>query len=86
MHRLLMFLCLTACVRAAADEKTNALTAFSGALERLAATVAPAVVQVQVSSWCASASASSEECCDLYILPGGRLGRHRRSFGIHHHQ
>jgi len=61
MQRLLIVLCLTACVRAAGGEKTNTLTAFSGALERLAATVAPAVVQVQVSSWCASASASSEE-------------------------
>ena len=61
MQRFLIVLCLTACVQAAGDEKTNALTAFSGALERLAATVAPAVVQVQVSSWCASASASSQE-------------------------
>jgi serine protease Do len=61
MQRFLIVLCLTACVRAAGDEKTNALTAYSGALERLAATVAPAVVQVQISSWCASASASSEE-------------------------
>jgi serine protease Do len=50
-----MVLSLTACLQAA-DEKAKALTDFSGALERLAATVAPAVVQVQVSAWCASDS------------------------------
>jgi serine protease Do len=55
MQRLLIFLCLAACAPAA-DEKTKALADFSGALERLAATVAPAVVQVQVSAWCASDS------------------------------
>jgi serine protease Do len=59
MQRFLIALCLTACVQAA-DKKTNALTGFSGALERLAATVAPAVVQVQVSTWCASGSANGE--------------------------
>jgi len=36
----------------AADQKTSALSQLSGALEQLAATVAPAVVQVQVSAWC----------------------------------
>jgi len=53
-----MVLCLSACLPAA-DEKTKALADFSGALERLAATVAPAVVQVQVSAWCASDSGVS---------------------------
>jgi len=60
MPRFLIVLCLAARMLAAGEEKTNALTAFSGALERLAATVAPAVVQVQVSSWCAPASGSEE--------------------------
>jgi serine protease Do len=58
MQRLLIVLCLAACAPAA-DEKTKALADFSGALERLAATVAPAVVQVQVSAWCASDSGSA---------------------------
>ena len=61
-------------------------SSISGALERLAATVAPAVVQVQVSAWCASASANGEDAASVGILPGRRLGRHRRSLGIHHHQ
>ena len=65
MRRFLIVLCLAACARAAADEKTNALAEFSGALERLAATVAPAVVQVQVSAWCASASANREDAASL---------------------
>lgn len=65
MQRFLIVLCLTACLRAAGDEKANALTAFSAALERLAATVAPAVVQVQVSSWCPSASANREDAAIL---------------------
>ena len=56
MQRYLIALCLAVCVRPAEAEKTSALAEFSGALERLAATVAPAVVQVQVSAWCASAS------------------------------
>jgi serine protease Do len=60
MQRFLMALCLATCARAGGGEKTNALADFSGALERLAATVAPAVVQVQVSGWCASGSASAE--------------------------
>jgi len=61
MQRFVIFLCLAASVRGAGGEKTNALAEFSGALERLAATVAPAVVQVQVSAWCASASANRED-------------------------
>ena len=58
MRRFLILLSLTVGLQAA-DEKTKALTDFSGALERLAATVAPAVVQVQVSAWCASDSGSA---------------------------
>jgi len=58
MRRFLIVLILTACLQAG-DEKTKALNDFSGALERLAATVAPAVVQVQVSAWCASDSGSA---------------------------
>jgi serine protease Do len=53
-----MVLSVAACLQAA-DDKTKALAEFSGALERLAATVAPAVVQVQVSAWCASDSGSA---------------------------
>jgi len=49
----------------AADEKTGALVEFSSALERLAATVAPAVVQVQVSAWCSSASVDSDDAATL---------------------
>jgi serine protease Do len=64
MQRLLMVLCLAACVRAA-DEKAGAFAQFSSGLERLAATVAPAVVQVQVSGWCASASANCEDAAIL---------------------
>src|SRR5271165_7299602 len=56
--RFLIVLFLAVRVWAAGDEKTNALAQFSGSLERLAATVAPAVVQVQVSGWCGSESAS----------------------------
>jgi S1-C subfamily serine protease len=64
MKRLLAVLCLSGCLQAA-EEKTNALAGFSGALERLAATVAPAVVQVQVSSWCASGSGAGEDAATL---------------------
>ena len=64
MQRFLLILCLTVSVQAA-DDKTNALAGFSGALERLAATVAPAVVQVQVSAWCASRSAGGEDAATL---------------------
>ncbi len=63
MQRFLIALCLTACLRAA-DDKTK-LAEFSGALERLAATVAPAVVQVQVSGWCASRSANGQDAAIL---------------------
>ena len=59
-HSLLCSMC-----RPAEAEKTSALAEFSGALERLAASVAPAVVQVQVSAWCASASASGEDAMAL---------------------
>ena len=64
-ERFLIVLCLAACARAGGGEKTNALAEYSGALERLAATVAPAVVQVQVSAWCASASANREDAATL---------------------
>jgi serine protease Do len=59
VRELLILLSLAACARAA-DDKTNALGSFSGALERLAATVSP-VVQVQVSAWCAPGQSSSDE-------------------------
>jgi serine protease Do len=49
----------------AADVKTGAFAQFSSGLERLAATVAPAVVQVQVSGWCAAASANGEDAAIL---------------------
>jgi len=65
VRRFLIFLSLVACASAAADDRTNGLIQFSGALERLAGTVAPAVVQVQVSAWCASASASAEDAASL---------------------
>jgi S1-C subfamily serine protease len=65
MQRFLIVLCLAASAQAAADQKTNALAEFSGSLERLAATVAPAVVQVQVSAWCASDSANPENAAFL---------------------
>ena len=65
IQRFLIVLCLTACVGAAEDRKTNTLADFSGALERLAATVAPAVVQVQVSAWCGAASDSGENAAIL---------------------
>jgi S1-C subfamily serine protease len=65
VRRFLLFLPLMACAAAAADDRTNGLIQFSGALERLAATVGPAVVQVQVSAWCASASANGEDTASL---------------------
>ena len=65
MQRFLIVLCLAASAQAAADKKTNALAEFSGSLERLAATVAPAVVQVQVSAWCAPDSANRENAAIL---------------------
>lgn len=60
MQRFLIIVCLSACAQGAANDRTNALADFSGALERLAATVAPAVVQVQVAAWCAGDSADGE--------------------------
>ena len=60
MQRFLMVLCLSACAQAAANDRANALADFSGALERLAATVSPAVVQIQVSAWCAADSSDGE--------------------------
>ena len=65
MQRFLIVLCLSACAQAAANDKTNALADYSGALERLAATVAPAVVQVQVSAWCAPDSPGGERSATL---------------------
>jgi serine protease Do len=65
VRRFLIFLFLAACAPAATDDRTNGLTQFSGALERLAATVGPAVVQVQVSAWCASAPANGEDASSL---------------------
>ena len=65
MRRFLIFLFLVACASAAGDDRTDGLAQFSGALERLAATVAPAVVQVQVSAWCASAPANGEDVASL---------------------
>lgn len=60
MRRLLIALCLTLSAQAAVNEKTNPLAEFSAGLERLADTVGPAVVQVQVSAWCASDSSDDE--------------------------
>src|ERR1017187_7156745 len=65
VRRFLTFFCLVACASAAADDRTNGLTPSSGALERLAGTVGPAVVQVQVSAWCASALANGEDAASL---------------------
>ena len=60
MQRFLIVLFLSVCAQAAANDRANALADFSGALERLAATVGPAVVQVQVSGWCAADSSDGE--------------------------
>src|ERR1035438_4720302 len=65
VRRVLVYLSLVTCAWAAADERTNGLIQFSGALERLASTVGPAVVQVQVSAWCASALANGEDAASL---------------------
>ena len=64
MRRFLIFLLMT-CATALADDGTNGLTQFSGALERLAGAVGPAVVQVQVTAWCASAGASTDDSSSL---------------------
>ena len=69
MQRFFIVFCLAACVRAA-DDRTGALAQFSGAVERLASTVAPAVVQVQVSSWCGSPSAKGEDAVVLTSCRG----------------
>src|ERR1035438_5977247 len=65
VRRFLISLFLAACAPAATDDRTNGLIQFSGALERLAATVGPAVVQVQVSAWCAPALANGEDAASL---------------------
>jgi len=65
MQRFLIVLCLVTSVQAAADKKTSALVEFSGALEQLAATVAPAVVQVQVSAWCPGETSDAEDAATL---------------------
>jgi len=54
MNQLSIVLSLAACLQGAQNEKTNTFAQFDGTLERLAATIAPAVVQVQVSAWCPS--------------------------------
>ena len=64
MQRFLVLLCLATCIRAA-DDKSKTLAEFSGELERLAAAVAPAVVQVQVSAWCAPDPISRENAAML---------------------
>jgi S1-C subfamily serine protease len=64
MHRLVLLLCLATCFRAAED-KSKALGEFSGEIERLAAAVAPAVVQVQVSGWCAPDPTNRENAAAL---------------------
>ena len=72
MRRFLIVLLTVVFPLAAADDRTNGLTQFSGALERLAGTVGPAVVQVQVSAWCAAAQANGD--------------RHGRQKHRHHRQ
>jgi serine protease Do len=64
MHRFLVLLCLATCIRAA-DDTSKTLAQFSGELERLAAAVAPAVVQVQVSAWCAPDPTNRENAAVL---------------------
>jgi serine protease Do len=64
MQRFLVLLGLATCIRAAED-KSKTLAEFSGELERLAATVGPAVVQVQVSAWCAPDPTNRENAAVL---------------------
>ncbi|PWT97645.1 MAG: peptidase S1 [Terriglobia bacterium] len=64
MRRFLVLICVATCIRAAED-KSRSLAEFSGELERLAAAVAPAVVQVRVSAWCAPESATRENAATL---------------------
>src|SRR5579871_4979771 len=59
MQRLLALVCVATGLWAAED-KSKTMAEFSGELERLAAAVAPAVVQVQVSSWCAPETSTRE--------------------------
>jgi serine protease Do len=62
MQRSLIALCIAACViQAAVAQKTAPLPELSSALERLAAAVAPAVVQVQVSGWCGAGATGAED-------------------------
>ena len=65
MGRCSAILLLLSCAAAAADDRTAGLIQFSGALERLAGTVGPAVVQVQVSAWCSSAPGNAEDGSSL---------------------
>ena len=60
MRHFLIGVLLVASARAA-DDRTNGLGLVSASLERLAATVAPAVVQVQGSAWCPSVAANIED-------------------------
>jgi serine protease Do len=64
MQRFIVLLCLATCIWAGED-KSRSLAEFSGELERLAAAVAPAVVQVQVSAWCAPEATSRENPATL---------------------
>jgi len=65
MRRFPVILFLAAAALAAADNTPNGLIQFSGALERLAGTVGPAVVQVQVSAWCPSSPGNGEGSMSL---------------------
>ena len=64
MQRFLLLICVATCIRAAED-KSRSLAEFSGELERLAAAVAPAVVQVRVSAWCAPEPTTPENAAFL---------------------
>ena len=64
MQRLILLLCLATYLQAAED-RSRSLAEFSGELERLAAAVAPAVVQVQVSAWCAPEATTRENASTL---------------------
>jgi serine protease Do len=65
VRRFLIILFVVSCASPATDDRTNGLIQFSGSLERLAGTVGPAVVQVQVSAWCASALSNGEDALSL---------------------
>ena len=93
MRRFLIALSLAACLQGS-DERTNSLAEFSGALEQLAATVGPAVVQVQVSAWCApdSGGATLSSCRVVgsgvivdpsgYIITNEHVVRNARSIRV----